>query len=75
MIEEQKGKWDGKMSADSMLKEERERDRKGKSFCTVWQYPLQGGLIGFYTEMQLIASIGWQIQLIPVSALCSGSPT
>ena len=30
MIEEQKGKWDGKMSADSMLKEERERERKGK---------------------------------------------
>ena len=29
MIEEQKGKWDGKMSADSMLKEERE-ERKGE---------------------------------------------
>ena len=29
MIEEQKGKWDGKMSADSMLKEGRER-KKGQ---------------------------------------------
>ena len=30
MIEEQKGKWDGKMSADSMLKEEREGEREGE---------------------------------------------
>ena len=36
VIEEQKGKWDGKMSADSMLKEGRERRvsaRFGTTLC------------------------------------------
>ena len=35
MIEEQKGKWDGKMSADSMLKEGRVSAQFGTTLCKV----------------------------------------
>ena len=35
VIEEQKGKWDGKMSADSMLKEARVSARVGSTLCKV----------------------------------------
>ena len=55
MIEEQKGKWDGKMSADSMLKEGRgRREQISARFGTT----SLGDLIGFHTEMQLIGLIG-----------------
>ena len=35
VIEEQKGKWDGKMSADSMLKEGGVSARLGTTLCKV----------------------------------------
>ena len=46
MIEEQKGKWDGKMSADSMLKEERERERERGRGREAIPEPISRALVG-----------------------------